>query len=65
MSDLHRQATELRNVAKQLVALLAGHKITPVAQDVAQRAEQLLSEVIRRVPETRQPGPISYRSEWD
>ena len=65
MSDLHQQATELRNVAQQLRAFLGKHKFAPVAADVAERAEQLLSEVIRRVPETTKQGPISHKSEWD
>lgn len=65
MSDLHRQATELRNLAKQLRAFLGEHKFAPVAADVAERAEQLLCEVIRRVPEPIAQGPIAHKSEWD
>lgn len=65
MSDLHKQATELRNVAKQLQMFLAGQEAGRIAADVAQRAEQLLCELTRTVPQTSQPGPISYKSEWD
>lgn len=65
MSDLHRQATELRNVAKQLRALLVGSTARDVAADVAERAERLLDEVTRRVPETTPPGPIQHKSEWE
>ena len=65
VSDLHQQATELRNVAKQLHVFVAGHTAASVAKEVAERAEQLLAEVVRLVPPKRKPGPISYRSELD
>ena len=65
MSDLHQQATELRNVAKQLQMFVAGHTAASVANEVAERAEQLLIELVRAVPQKRRPGPISHKSEWD
>ena len=65
MSDLHRQAAELRNVAKHLQALLANHGCSALASDVVERAEQVLNEVVRVVPEQMMPGPIAHKSEWD
>ena len=65
MSDLHQQATELRNVAKQLQMFVAGQEAGRIAADVAERAEQLLIALVRAVPQKRKPGPISHKSEWD
>lgn len=65
MSDLHWQATELRNLAKHLGMFLQGHRAQMLAADVAERAETLLQEVVRRVPEPTPHGPVSHKSEWD
>lgn len=65
MSDLHTQATELRNVAKHLRAVLVNHDAKLLASDVAERAQKLLDEVLRVVPEPVTRGPIAHKSEWD
>lgn len=65
MSDLRRQATELRNVAKQLRMFVVDHKAATVAADVADRAEQLLADILRTVAEPAPAGPISHKSEWE
>lgn len=65
MSDLHQQATELRNVAKQLRMFVAGHVAATVAAEVADRAERLLAEVTRTVPQKPPVRPIEHKSEWD
>lgn len=66
MTDLHCQARELRNVAKQLAWTISSADANAgrLAAIVLERAQKLLEEINRTVPEVR-TGPPEYRSEWE